>query len=248
MAPTKEIKTLDALKAYASARERMLAHVDEVSMYIKDGQVKDSSTLGSILCEMYPEEVERGKELHAQVGQFLSAGTETTASLLTTFILFHSQSSELWNKVRTEIIVGNRGATEARLNEILRLYPPAALITRQPVEDVMIEGLAIPAGTEIYISPYVTQREQTEHHDPEVFDHTRWLRSEGNNGAFFPFGFGPRMCIGYPTAMHTAVELIRLIFTNFDPVVFNKFEAPNRHLIILSHERDVPLSLRRRTI
>lgn len=84
-------------------------------------------------------------------------------------------------------------------DEALRLYPPIGRIGRRPVADYPIEGHRIPAGAPVFLSPYVTQRDPRWWPEPELFDPERWTSETADRRpryAAFPFGAGPRSCIG----------------------------------------------------
>ncbi|HEX7061670.1 MAG TPA: cytochrome P450 [Woeseiaceae bacterium] len=88
--------------------------------------------------------------------------------------------------------------TQAVLEETLRLYPPVWLFTRRVSEDDALAGFDIPAGADLYLSPYVLHRTETYWPDPERFDPARFAPAETGKGerAYFPFSLGPRRCLG----------------------------------------------------
>jgi cytochrome P450 len=92
--------------------------------------------------------------------------------------------------------------TRMVLEEVLRLYPPAFGFNRKAIADDEIGGYVVPASTLIWISPYATHRHPDFWEDPEVFEPER---SAGRpHFAHFPFGGGPRLCIGNNFAMMEA--------------------------------------------
>jgi len=89
--------------------------------------------------------------------------------------------------------------TRAVLAESMRLYPPAWAIGREPLADFVAGGFRIRAGTVVLMSPWVTQRDPRWWPEPERFDPDRWTpENEARlpRYAYFPFGGGPRKCIG----------------------------------------------------
>jgi cytochrome P450 len=89
--------------------------------------------------------------------------------------------------------------TRAVLAESMRLHPPAWAVGRQPLEDFAAGGYRIRAGTVVLMSPWLTHRDPRWWPEPERFDPDRW--SPENEArlprfAYFPFGGGPRKCIG----------------------------------------------------
>jgi cytochrome P450 len=93
----------------------------------------------------------------------------------------------------------------ATIKESLRLYPPAiGIFLRQTTCDLVIGGFDVPKGSLISLSSYVTHRDPRWFTDPERFDPARFLPNRADeiqNGAYFPFGAGPRVCIGQSFAM-----------------------------------------------
>lgn len=90
------------------------------------------------------------------------------------------------------------------IQENLRVYPPFWAMTRQVVADDTVGGYRIPAKALAVVSPYVTQRHPKFWEEPEQFDPDRFSRkrSAGRHRlAYFPFGAGPRICIGVRQAM-----------------------------------------------
>jgi cytochrome P450 len=101
--------------------------------------------------------------------------------------------------------------------ETMRLLPPAYLVGRCAAHDVLLGPWRIPKGTTLLVSPYLLHRSPRHWRDPETFDPARWLSDDGStllpdalrgmgpNGAYVPFGAGPRNCIGTGFAMMEAV-------------------------------------------
>ena len=102
------------------------------------------------------------------------------------------------------------GYTRRVIEEVLRLYPPTWLTARMPVEDDTLAGYTIPAGAIVLLSPYVTHRHPAVWDAPEVFDPDRFAPARAAARptlAYFPFGGGPRHCIGSAFAT-TEMQLI----------------------------------------
>jgi cytochrome P450 len=114
-------------------------------------------------------------------------------------------------RVREEIqnVLGNRTPTftdipkltymQRVIQETLRMYPSAYLFARQAVQEDVIDGYRIPAGTLIFICPYVTHHDPKHWTDPERFDPDRFLPEQVASRpreVYYPFGEGPHVCIG----------------------------------------------------
>lgn len=94
--------------------------------------------------------------------------------------------------------LGEMTYTQQVLEEVLRLYPPVWLFTRRSHADDDLEDFDVPAGTDIYLSPFVLHR--TDHYwpVPERFDPERFVPTDQpkKERPFFPFSLGPRRCLG----------------------------------------------------
>ena len=151
-------------------------------------------------------------ELRDEAMTLFLAGHETSANALTWLFYLLAQHVSVADKIRTELneVLDGRAPsvedapklvyTRQVIDETLRLYPPAWMIGRHSLgTDTLPSGATLPAGTDVSISPYVIHRHQDFWDNPEGFDPERFskTRSEGRHRfAYFPFGAGPRMCIG----------------------------------------------------
>ncbi len=107
--------------------------------------------------------------------------------------------------------LGRLPFTRAVLSESLRLYPPAWVIGRSAIADCVIGGYAVPAGSMILLSQWVTHRDSRYFAWADEFRPERWLAEKRNDRpkfAFFPFGGGPRVCIGAQFAWMEGILLL----------------------------------------
>ena len=96
----------------------------------------------------------------------------------------------------------------------MRLYPPAWGIAREALADCEIGGYHVPEGTQIFLVQYLVHRDPRWFDDPEAFRPERWaddLIKRLPRCAYFPFGDGPRVCIGNHFAMMEAVLVLATI-------------------------------------
>ena len=137
------------------------------------------------------------------------AGHETTASVLNWTWYLLSRHPEVEARLVGEICgllgeeeptfqsLGRFTYTRLVLEEALRTYPPLWLMTRKTVKPDVLGDYVVPAGTEIYISPYLLQRHPQLWRDPDHFDPERFAAGEDQQRLVMcPFGAGPRNCIG----------------------------------------------------
>jgi cytochrome P450 len=155
-------------------------------------------------------------ELRDQMVTFLFAGHETTALALTyTFLELatHDDVRERLNAEHEAVLGGDAPGpatlddlayTERVVREALRLYPPAFIVFRRASEDVELGGYRIPEGTRITLPQFHVHTDDRWYEDPETFDPGRWTEGFEDSlpdYAYFPFGGGPRHCIGMRFAM-----------------------------------------------
>jgi cytochrome P450 len=150
------------------------------------------------------------QEIRDQVLVFLLAGHETTAGALAFTLHLLGRHPEIQDRVAT----GDPDLVRATLLEGMRLYPPAHTTERRAVVDTEIAGHRIPRGTPVLVSPWVTHRHPDFWPDPERFDPGRFLGERDRDRpryAYFPFGGGPRSCIGEHFAMLEATVLLQAL-------------------------------------
>ena len=151
-----------------------------------------------------------------QLMTFLFAGHETTSLALSYAVFALAQRPEVADRMRAELadVVGeSRPAaadvrrldyTERILKETLRLYPPAYVLFRQPTRDVVLGGYRVPEGTQLTLPAFRLHTDPRWYDDPETFRPERWtdeMEAGLPDYAYFPFGGGPRHCIGMRFAM-----------------------------------------------
>jgi cytochrome P450 len=188
----------------------------------------------AMLMEARDEETGEGmsdKQLRDEVVTLFLAGHETTANALTwaTYLLsthvaierrLHAEVDEaLQGRIPTASDMSNLPYTRMVVDETLRLYPPAWVTNRRAIEADTVCGFRIPADATVSISPYVTHRDPTLWENPEGFDPERFSaeRSAGRpHYAYFPFGGGPRQCIGKGFALMEATLVLALLTQRYE--------------------------------
>jgi cytochrome P450 len=185
----------------------------------------------SMLLEARDEETGEGmddRQLRDEVMTIFLAGHETTANALSWTFYLLGRHPDIARKMEAELdrVLGDRdpemqdiGAlpyTKAVFLESMRLYPPAWLLARAPVEDETIDGYFIPAGSRIFLCPWVIHRHPEFWPDPEGFDPERFLdESAIDKFAYLPFGGGPRLCIGHAFAKMEGVLVLATLARRF---------------------------------
>jgi cytochrome P450 len=216
----REIRFLDSL-VYRIIDERK--HV---------GTGDDRKDLLSLLMSAMDEDGSQmtPKQLRDETMTLFLAGHETTALSLSWawYLLSKNPAAEVRLHEELRDVLGGRAPGIADLgrlpyllavvNEVLRLYPPAYILARTSVAPSTIGGYDFPAGSTMIFSQWVMQRDARFFDDPEAFRPERWLDGLEDRlpaGAYFPFGDGPRRCIGQNFALMEAVLVIATIAQKF---------------------------------
>ena len=152
-------------------------------------------------------------EIRSQLVTFLFAGHETSATALTWALYELGRKPAVADRLQDEVddVVDGATATlaalpdleytEQVLRETLRRYPPAAAIFREADEDVTVGGYRVPEDTFVVLPQFHVHTDERWWSDPEQFDPSRWDDISDPPGdrpeySYFPFGGGPRHCIG----------------------------------------------------
>ncbi|MBF6351441.1 cytochrome P450 [Nocardia flavorosea] len=199
-----------------------MAVFDEIIYDMTAEQRRDESDDGSLLALMIQaRDADTGESMddarvRDEVLTMLFAGHETSASTLAWAWYSIGRHPEVEQQLLDEVdrVLGERTPTMADVPalvvakqvilETLRLYSPAWQTVRQAGTDDEIGGFRIAAGTQIFWSYYLVHRHPDFWDDPERFDPGRFAGSNAINGdmpGFYPFGAGPRLCIGNTFAM-----------------------------------------------
>ncbi len=196
----------------------------------------------TLLLEAQDPETGRGmpeQDLRANIVTFIGAGHETTANALTWTLYLLSQSPPWRDRVEAEAeaeldagamdtLIERMPGTKAVLEESLRLYPPAAILTRTAIAADEIGGILIKPGTLVTVSPFLLHRHRTLWEHPDEFDPSRFIganRDRIDRFAYIPFGTGPRVCIGMGFALQEAIIVLAHLVRAF------RFELVSGHVV-----------------
>ena len=175
------------------------------------------------------------RQLRDELITLFMAGHETTANALAWTFFHLAQAPAVLAELQGEVdqtLAGRppaavdlpqMGYTRAVIEEAMRIHPPVWITNRLAEGEDVLEGYHIPAGTIVAISPYVTHRLPGIWPEPEKFDPRRFITPEAGAGrrderpryAYFPFGGGPRQCIGNGFAMTEAQLILALVVQRF---------------------------------
>jgi cytochrome P450 len=209
-------------------RKRINQMLDNVVLKIiaerREQGNEDRGDLLSMLMQATYEDGEHmsDKQLRDEVLTLFIAGHETTAIALSWSLYLLATHPEAEQKIMEELdtVLGGRlpemrdmprlTYTNMVIQEAMRLYPPAWQTQREALEDVEIGGYTIKKGSTIMVSPFLTHRDARWWENPDEFIPERFApeNMEQHKYAYFPFGGGPRICIGNQFAMMEAVLVL----------------------------------------
>src|ERR1051326_8860059 len=165
-------------------------------------------------------------QLRDELVTLFFAGHETTALVMsfTFYLLAHHPAAVarleaevnevLHGRLPTAADVPRLRYTEWVIKQSMRLYPPVPTIFREALSDCEIRGYFVPRGTSLWLAQWVVHRDPRWFDQPEEFRPERWdqdLARRLPRGAYFPFGDGPRVCIGNQFAMMETVLILATI-------------------------------------
>ena len=193
---------------------------------------EDTGDLLSMLIAARDEDGSRmsDRQLRDEVMTFLLAGYETTALALSWMWYLLGENPSVEARLHQELAGDLNGHppafddlprlrfAEAVVKETMRLYPPAWSVAREAARDVEIAGYTIPAGSNVVMSQWIMHRDERYYTNPHTFDPSRWLNGATQRlprYAYFPFGGGPRFCIGASFAMMEATLVLATIAQKF---------------------------------
>jgi cytochrome P450 len=206
-----------------------VAALDEIVMRIVNERRASGEDRGDLLSMLLLSEDEDGNRMTDQqvrdeaVTLFL-AGYETTANALTYVWILLAEHPEVVAKLHEELerVLGGRPATAEDLRQLtytqmivketLRLYPTAPTIARQNIDTLTLGGYTVPKDTVILIPIHAIQRDARWFDQPDAFIPERFAEgtSRLHRYAYFPFGGGPRVCLGN---MFAEMEIMLVLAT-----------------------------------
>jgi cytochrome P450 len=215
--------------------KRAVRELDEIVDRIIRQRRASGEDTGDLLSMLMAARDEDGsgmtdRQLRDEILTFLLAGHETTAVSLSWTWYLLSQHPEVEQKLREELtqVLGGRAPrledlprlpyTDKVVKESMRLYPPAWSLARTVTKEVELGGYRLPVGANVVMSQWILHRDPRFFEQPEQFNPDRWTAEAAQRlprFAYFPFGGGPRLCIGASFAMMEANLLLAAIAQRF---------------------------------
>jgi cytochrome P450 len=225
-APALDRLPLPSVRRLADAQRRLQALIDRVILERRAGAA-GNDMLSALAAESAGDASPAARrQLRDEVTTLVIAGYEPTAvALAWTFHLLLQHPARLEAAVEEARHVVARGAAatadeaarlpliRAAIDEALRMYPPAWTSVREAEEPHEFRGHTVPQGGLLWFSPWVVHRDPRWYDRPEEFRPERWadgLAKRLPRGAYFPYGAGPRMCIGAGMA---SAQMPRIVAT-----------------------------------
>lgn len=214
---------------------RLARKIDRVVYRIIAERHASGKDEGDLLSTLLAARDEDGSQMNDQqlrdeVMTLFLAGHETTALTLSWTWYLIGKDPEVEKKFHAELdeVLGGRPPTFADLSrlkyteqiakESMRLYPPAYGLGREAISDCEIGGYHVPAGTQVFMFQWSTQRDARFYDEPSVFRPERWtedFEARLPKYAYFPFGAGPRVCVGASFAMMEIILVLAAIGQKF---------------------------------
>jgi cytochrome P450 len=252
---------------FIRARDRVFATLDRMIAQRRASRNGDGSAgprdFMSILLSARDTEGDLGgmtdEQLRFEAMTLFAAGHETTANAMvwTWYLLAQNPAAEARLHEEIDRVLGDRSPmaedlerlpyVRAVISESMRLYPPAWVIGRQAKESYAVgdTGWTVPAGGVILMSQYVVHRDARWWERAGEFVPERWLNEERGRPryAYFPFGGGPRQCIGEALAWLEAELLLAVFAQKWKLRLVRPNERVRLHATITLRPRD-PLPMR----
>jgi cytochrome P450 len=202
------------------------------------------------------------EQLRDEAMTIFLAGHETTANALTwTWYLLaqHPEAEAILQDELREVLSGRHPTledlprltySEMVLAESMRLFPPAWIIGRRALEDIEVNSYLIPAGSLVLMSQYVMHRDPRYYPDPNRFDPLRWsteAKAARPKFSYFPFGGGPRVCLGESFAWMEGVLVMATLAQRWQMQLVPGQRVEPQPLITLRPKFGMRMLLRRRS-
>lgn len=238
--------------------DRAIDHLDEQIYDIVARRRASDAEREDLLAMLLSAEAEMSDEqIRDEMLTFILAGHETTALTLTYVFDLLTRHPDAADALRSELddVLDSRPTfedvfeleyTERIVEEAMRLYPPAHEIRRESVTDVTFGEYRVPAGSLIVLPTWVLHRDDRYWDAPEQFRPERWSEdADRPEFAYFPFGGGPRRCIGQQFAMLEAQLVLATIASEW--TVDREYDGLELSAAVtLQPKNDVEMTVRRR--
>ena len=238
--------------AYARRFRQAIAQLDAFVLELI--RQRRQGPRGDDFLSLLVDAVDDDRQVRDEVVTMFLAGHETAASSLTWALYLLAQHPRVAKKLSAQLDAVPQGTVPRLLEQVmeegLRLYPPAYRISRTTAETCQIGGLEVKAGVEVLIPQWAVQRSPRHFEDPDAFRPERWtdaMKAALPRFAYFPFGGGPRTCIGNAFAEREAEVVLGGILRRFSlRVPPGSDVAPYLGVTLLPRGNSLRLEVRKR--
>lgn len=241
-----------------------IKQMDDISYAIMRERQEDTGDLLSMMIASVDEETGKGlsdQELRDEIQTIFIAGHETSANALSWVWYLLSQHPNVEAKLHEEVdrVLAGRIPTMEDLSklvytrmvidETMRLYPTVWQLMRRTINDDVIDGYHIPAGSIVFWSNYALHRhpaiwEDAEHFDPERFSPEQVAKRPRHY--FMPFSGGQRICIGNSFALMEMQVMLALVTQRYRLVSLSNQPVEPKTALALVPSTDLPMKLVKR--
>jgi cytochrome P450 len=198
-------------RRFVETREALRATIERVVARHREASTAGEGIVGKLRDARDPEREPSlsEQEIRDQALMFLLAGYATTALALCSTLHLLGRHPQIQDRVAA----GGEQSALAAVREGLRLHPPSYVLGRRVGADgAEVAGHLLAPGTDVLVSPWITHRHPDVWSDPELFDPWRFVgEHERPPYAWFPFGGGPRACIGRHFALLESAIFVRVL-------------------------------------
>ncbi len=251
-------------RQFVAAGESVLRVIEKAIAQKRENPDSPGGDFLRMLIEARDEETGEGmtdQQLRDEVGTIFAAGHETTANLLAWAFSWLSRAPHVRRKVVDELnaVLGDRPVTAEDypklpymrmvISEVLRLSPPVWFLSRRAEADIDMGKFTIEKGKLIFLSPYTTHRHPEFWENPEGFDPERFAEGASKERptlAYYPFGAGPRKCIGDTFALVEATLVLATLLREFEPELLPGMVPVAEPVITLRPRDGLPMKIRAR--
>ncbi|MGN6303126.1 MAG: cytochrome P450 [Angustibacter sp.] len=245
---------------------RAVATLDEACARVvrarrRRGLGADDDLLGLLLRSADEHGGLTDRQVRDELVTLVIAGHETVASAMAWTLQLLAEHPDVQAQVQAEVdaVAGGRALTWSDVprlvrtrqvvDESLRLFPPAWVVTRRALETDVVAGVEVPAGTLVILSPWLLHRRPQAWDDPQRFDPDRFAgpRDSAPRGDYLPFGAGPRLCIGRDFALVESVLALATVLAGVRVAPVDDGRRPQVDaLVTLRPHGGLPLRVTRR--
>ncbi|WP_425612477.1 cytochrome P450 [Xanthomonas prunicola] len=215
--------------AHRHRMRRVRADLDKALERILVRSTQQPPHAASVLSLLLADAAQGGSDwCRDEAAAMLMSALEPMAAALTWTLLLLAQHPHVAQQVAQEAdalddadaaastgLLDRLPQTRACVKEAMRLYPPAWMTARIAQRDTTLDGFHVPHGTQLLISAWVVHRDARHFPDPDAFLPARWLDDTATHSlarySYFPFGGGPRSCIGSMLALTQMTAVIATV-------------------------------------